>query len=441
MNMFTLTAFAAGDGTGDAGKKPLNYVGSYLTTISNNTSTTGADITSGSVPVKPTIKVVVDKNVVDDAIWAKNQACVSMQDSNGANVPSNVFRISPADNFGERTNMFITPLNNLNQGGKYKIVISPNMEAKNGNSTLGMTTNNQPVVVNFTVEGTATVSVSGVTLNKTAATVEVGKTDSLAATVAPANASNKAVSWSSANTAVATVNQNGVVNGVKAGTAVITVKTTDGDKTATCTVTVKATEVPTPPAPPAPAKVAVSGVTMNKTATTIEAGKTDSLAATVAPANASNKAVNWSSGNTAVATVNQNGVVTAVKAGTAVITVKTADGGKIATCTVTVKAATEQNNNKPVYGIVLNKKISIIYVGRIKKLTATVVPSNASNKNVIWSSSKPYIATVSKNGVVHAVKPGNAIIFVQTPDGKYSSSCIVFVKGVRIFSFDLWHHR
>ena len=120
---------------------------------------------------------------------------------------------------------------------------------------------------------------------------------------------------------------NGVVTAKSAGTATITVKTADGSKTATCKVTVKN---PT---------VSVTGVSLNKTSTTIETGKSETLTATVTPSNATNKSVTWSSSNTNVATVS-NGVVTAKSVGTATITVKTADGSKTATCTITVPEIT-----------------------------------------------------------------------------------------------------
>lgn len=174
------------------------------------------------------------------------------------------------------------------------------------------------------------VAVTGVSLNKNATTIAIGASETLTATITPANADNQAVTWSSNNTAVASVDQNGKVTGVSAGTATITVTTQDGNKTATCTVT-----VPDPTADP----VAVTGVSLNKTSTSLTVGSSETLTATVAPANATNQAVTWSSNNTAVATVNQNGLVTAVAAGTATITVTTADGNKTATCTVTVSVA------------------------------------------------------------------------------------------------------
>ncbi len=142
----------------------------------------------------------------------------------------------------------------------------------------------------------------------------------------PANATNKAVTWSSNNKAIATVNSKGLVTAVKKGTATITVTTKDGNKTATCTVTVKAKEVK------------VTGVKLDKETLTRQVGDSYQLKATVLPENATNKAVTWSSSNKAIATVNSKGLVTAKTVGTATITVTTKDQNKTATCTITVKA-------------------------------------------------------------------------------------------------------
>lgn len=168
------------------------------------------------------------------------------------------------------------------------------------------------------------VPVTGITLNKTSGSVNIGATLSLTETVSPSNAQNKSVTWRSSNTKIATVTSSGVVKGISAGTANITVTTTDGGKTATCRVTVIN---PT---------VATTGVTISKTSVTLTAGQGTTLTATIKPSNATNKSVVWTSSNPAVATVNASGYVKAVKRGKAVITAKTASGGKTATCTVTV---------------------------------------------------------------------------------------------------------
>ena len=186
--------------------------------------------------------------------------------------------------------------------------------------------NNLPIEV----EEPNTGSVTGVTLNKDRATLKVGEEVQLTATITPANATNKAVVWVSSDSSVATVDQTGKVKAQKAGTATITVVTVDGSYTAECVVTVQDQEGPKPEV------IKVTGVTLDRTTANVTVNKTIQLIATVKPANATNKKVTWSSSNTSVATVDQTGKVTGVKAGTAIITVTTEDGNFKAQCTVTV---------------------------------------------------------------------------------------------------------
>ncbi len=175
------------------------------------------------------------------------------------------------------------------------------------------------------VRNVATIPVTGVTVSPTTASIVIGSTTQLTATVSPANATNTNVTWSSSNTSVATVSTTGLVTAVAAGTATVTVTTQDGGKTATSAITV------TP--------VAVTGVTVSPTSATVSIGSTQQLTATVTPANATNKTVTWSSSSTAIATVSTTGLVTGVAAGTATITVTTQDGGKTATSVITVSTS------------------------------------------------------------------------------------------------------
>ena len=178
---------------------------------------------------------------------------------------------------------------------------------------------------NGTVTGGVTYKVTGVSLDKTSLNLNPGKEGTLTATITPDNATNQNVTWKSSDTKVATVD-NGLVTAVAEGTATITVTTADGGKTATCEVTVTQ-----------PAKTPVTSVTLDKTSLTLDVGGSDTLTATVKPDDATNKAVTWSTSNENVATVNQNGNVKAVGAGTATITAAASDGsGKTATCEVTV---------------------------------------------------------------------------------------------------------
>ena len=171
------------------------------------------------------------------------------------------------------------------------------------------------------VTGEVTYKVTGVSLNKDSLTLDVGSSETLNATVAPNNATNQKVTWTSNAESVATVDESGNVEAVAPGTANITVTTEDGSKQATCTVTV------TQP---------VTGVSLNKNTLELYTGKSETLIATVEPSDATNPAVNWSSDKPEVATV-EGGTVTAKAAGTATITATTVDGGFTTICTVTVR--------------------------------------------------------------------------------------------------------
>jgi uncharacterized protein YjdB len=416
--------------------------------------------------------------------------------------------------------------------------------------------------------GSSNVAVTSVSVSPTSASVAVGATTTLTATVAPSNATNQSVTWSSSNIGVATVSSTGVVTGVAAGTATITVTTQDGSKTATATITVTSSTV------------AVTSVSVSPTSASVAVGATTTLTATVAPSNATNQSVTWSSSNTGVASVSSTGVVTGVAAGTATITVTTQDGAKTATATITVTSGstssglmiydealasgwdeqlwtwggtTNLNNatnvhngsksakldfaagsawgalilrntatinpaNYPggyefwVFAPQLSKLVTHVYttsndasaigwktfdvpantwtkisvtwaelgnvtsvhririgdrnqtarpysiyidevrllgggsnvavtsvsvsptsasvaVGATTTLTATVAPSNATNKNVTWSSSNIGVATVSSTGVVTGVAAGTATITVTTQDGAKTATATITVTS------------
>lgn len=271
-----------------------------------------------------------------------------------------------------------------------------------------------PTVTSSTPSPSTPVAVSGVALNKKVATVNVGRKVTVKATVTPANADNKTLTWTSSNAKIATVS-NGVVKGVKAGRVIITAKTTDGSNiSATCTVTVKQP---------------VTSISLSKKAT-MYTGKKLTLKAKVNPANASNKALTWKSSNTKIAKVASNGVVTGVKAGTVKITATAKDGSrKSATCTVTVRQSVSKITLSKT-NVVLPKK------GSSYNVRVTVAPKNAYNKNVAVKSAKTKVAKVSASTVksgktvkITAVKKGTTKVVFTAKDGsKKSATCKVTVK-------------
>ena len=195
-----------------------------------------------------------------------------------------------------------------------------------GGATITAAVDGKSAECYVTVNAAAPVPVTSVSLDKTSLGLTEGDTETLTATVEPSDATNKNVTWSTSDASIATVTD-GVVTAVAPGTATITVTTEDGNKAATCAVTVTAATVP------------VTGVTLNKTSTSLYVGDTETLTPTITPDNATNKNVTWSSDDTSVATVDASGLVTAVARGTAVITATAADGsGASASCTVTVSS-------------------------------------------------------------------------------------------------------
>ncbi|MBR5661329.1 MAG: Ig-like domain-containing protein [Bacteroidales bacterium] len=170
------------------------------------------------------------------------------------------------------------------------------------------------------------VPVEGVSIDKASITLVEGESETLSATVSPSNATNTFVSWSSSRPDVAVVDGDGKVTAVKTGSATIMVITTDGSKTASCEVTVE------------PRPIRVIGISLDKSSLELVEGEETTLTATVTPNDASDKSFTWASSNTQVATVDDKGKVKAIAPGTATITATTADGGKTATCAVTVEA-------------------------------------------------------------------------------------------------------
>ena len=261
---------------------------------------------------------------------------------------------------------------------------------------------------------------TNVSLNAGSLQLTKGISKTLTATVSPANATDKSVVWSSSNSSVAKIDSNGKVTAVGNGTATITVKTVDGSKTASCTVTVSTLP---------------SAVSLSKTTASLKKGETLTLSATVSPSDASNKSVVWSSSNTSVATVNSNGKVTAVGNGTATITVKTTAGSKTATCKVTVTTS-------PTGVSITNKKQLALDVNGTYQCNVSVTPNDASDKSVVWSSSDSSIAKVSSSGKITALKTGVATITVKTSDGSKTDSFKVYVyqTGVQITTgSNIWY--
>lgn len=220
----------------------------------------------------------------------------------------------------------------------------------NGSATITATAKDgskKKVTCKVTVKIPTVVKVNNVSLNKNdLALTSKGQSYQLSASVSPSNASNKSVKWTSSNPKVATVSSSGKVTAVANGNTTITATAADGSgKKDICAVTVNIPKPADPTPTPTPSVVKVSSVSLNPSSLSLtKKGQTARLSASVAPYNATNKSINWSSSNSNVATVN-NGVVTAVGNGSATITATAADGsGKRASCSVTVNIPTMPSN-------------------------------------------------------------------------------------------------
>jgi Bacterial surface proteins containing Ig-like domains len=347
---------------------------------------------------KSTLSPIIndDSTIIIDLVWESSNPDVVSVDLNG--------HIS-AIGEGTATILAIEEVSGL--AAEIEITVKAKKAVSNSNSNSNSNINKK-------------VAVNSISLNKSSATITVGDSVTINATVRPANATNKKIAWSSSNTAIATVNANGKITAKKAGTAIITAKTNDGNKTATIKITVEEKK---------PAIISVTGITLSKTNLSIEAGKSSTLTYTIAPTNATNQEVSWSSSNTAVATVDSNGKITAKAEGNATITVTTKDGSKTATCSVVVTKA--EPTTVSVTEITLDKTTLTLDVGEFKTLVPTIKPGNATNKAVTWSSSDTSVATVDSNGKVTAKSEGTTTITVTTKDGNKKDTCVVTVNALQ----------
>lgn len=275
-----------------------------------------------------------------------------------------------------------------------------------GKATITVTTNSLGKTA--TCEVTVVVPVESIALNKNTLSLDDGKSEQLTVVFTPTDATVQTVTWSAAPAGFVEVT-NGLVKALKPTTSDVTVTatSTDGNKTATCLVTVK--------------KVSVTGVSIDKTlALGINGKKT--LVPVFQPEYVSDRTVKWESSNAAVATVSEAGEVSALTEGTAVIKVTTNDGGFTAECTVTVTPKTT-----PVVSVKIEPSSVSVAQGGKTALKFVLDPPDATNTSVTWTSSNESIAKVSTTGEVTGVAIGSAQITVTTADGGKTAKCEVSV--------------
>lgn len=278
---------------------------------------------------------------------------------------------------------------------------------KGGNTTITATTEDGGFsdTCEVTVKG-SDVAVVAVMLSPERTTIHVNETVQLTATVIPTNATNKKVTYTSSDAAIASVSDNGLVTAIKEGKATITVTTDDGNKTASSEITV--TSVP----------VAVSGVSVSPNSITMVTGEKNTLTPVITPSNATDKSVMFTSSDRNIVEVNDDGEVTALTEGEAAITITTVDGGFTTSCAVKVINSSDIIH---VESVNITPSYFSLKVGAKETLSYTINPENATNKNVTWKSRNEDVATVDNKGVVVAISEGEAIIELRTEDGNKSA--------------------
>lgn len=257
--------------------------------------------------------------------------------------------------------------------------------------------------------------VTGVTVQPNTLTLGVGETLPLSAIVVPDEAMNKNVVWSSDNDTVVTVDLDGFVTGVTEGTAEITVTTEDGGHTDVCSITVEIIPV---------VSVDLPDNELVKINETIE------LDVLVLPLNATDQTVTWSSDNESIITVDEDGIVTGHAIGTANIMVESNDGAFMDSCAVTVYEI-------GVDSVSVTPESANLSIGDQLTLTTEILPLNAANQNITWTSSNSAIASVDINGVVRAHSLGNVTITATTVEGSYTDTCEITVSDVQVTSVAL----
>lgn len=314
-----------------------------------------------------------------------------------------------------------------------KATVTPNDD--NAPSVTWSSSNSNVASVNdmgfVTAEGTGTATITAragnatatcqvrvvehtVTLDLSEVTLPIYNTVQLHATVTPDDEYAPTVEWSSSRPGVATVSANGLVKGYMTGTATITAKV--GQSTATCVVTV----IP----------VYATGLTLSSYQEEMEVGQSTRIVAYISPSDVSNRQVSWSVTGSDVAHCSWSGnecTILAMKAGTATVTATTTDGTNLsASCQITVRG------NDPIFIPV--ESISVrptsvrMTVGATQQLRTIILPADATNKKVRWTSGNSSVVTVTSDGLIKALNTGTANVIARTTDGtNLSATCAVTV--------------
>jgi len=255
---------------------------------------------------------------------------------------------------------------------------------------------------------------TSILLSKHTLHLTTGKSELLVASILPIKVTSKSISWSSSNPDIISVDEQGLVKALATGTATITASTTDGSNLKDeCTVSVT---------------TLATDISFDKDYANLIVGQSMSLCASILPSETSNKNITWESNNVNCATVSADGIVNALATGTATITASTTDGSNMsASCTIIV--------TNPVISLTLDKTSAEMMAGQQITIHASVVPSNADDTNITWSSSDDSVASV-ENGVVTAKRWGIATVTASSATG-VEATCSIVVLPTPVSSMTL----
>ena len=263
------------------------------------------------------------------------------------------------------------------------------------------------------------VNVKKIRLVPNRSSIDVGKMTQIVALIEPKNATNRDLVWTSSDTKIATVDSKGFVKGLKEGTVTITAKTKDGKVIANVTIKIKSKEMPKQ----------IESLSFSQDNVSVKKGDTQKLIVTIKPSELSSSKLTWESSDKNIVTVDSNGNIKGINVGKATITV-TSSNGKKATCTVNVTT-----DEVKVDEIILTPTESTITEGDTAQIIAEIRPENATNRDLVWESSDPTVATVDSKGFVKGLKNGVVTITAKTKDGKVVASVeLTIEKEIEEFS-------
>ena len=240
--------------------------------------------------------------------------------------------------------------------------------------------------------------------NSTSTIANLNGTTAVPVIYYPSDASNRNIFWSSLDSNIARVDNFGIITGMNLGTTEIVVISEEGNYSARFFVNVT---------------IPVSNISLSTSSLVLYKGATTSILANIFPSDAYNKNFSWYSSSSSVATIDADGLITAISSGTTTISAITADGNKIATSSLVVIS--------PVTNLSLSTSSIVLFKNNFADIISNVAPLDATNKNIIWTSSNPSVASVNASGTIFAIRSGNATITATTLDGGLTSFVSVLV--------------